>query len=147
MFTWNMAWVRGTQPHARLCPPPPTPGPEGAQDFLGNRSPGERPELPHLPQALGFPGNLGFFFCPEELPFPRWEEKASGSSAPGQGPRCRLSVPRTTQASRAACPSQNQPCVPWKEAQSPVVSWSPQMPLPEPMVWGAREKVEMLLSG
>lgn len=66
---------------------------EGAWDFLGHQSFGEKPELPYLTQALGFHGNLGFFLCSEELPFPQWEENASGLDAPVPGPRCRLSAP------------------------------------------------------
>lgn len=33
----------------------------------------------------------------------------------------------------------------WKEAQSPLFSWGPWSPLPEPVVWEAGEKVQMLL--
>ena len=79
-----MACIRGTQPRTSLG----LPVPERAQDFPGNWSPRERPELPCLTQALGFHGNWGFLFCP------CWEENASGRRALGQGPRCRLSAPR-----------------------------------------------------
>ena len=36
--------------------------------------------------------------------------------------------------------------MPQKEAQSPAFSGSPWRPLPEPVVWGAGEKVEVQLS-